>query len=217
MEWLMESLARHQCVIYEGSPWRNLHIIAEIMRQKLSNNYRCFYLNSPPMVAGMRSYLAAAGVDVAQEIAKSRLMLSAERQHLVEGNFNIERMMRTLESALAQALKDGYKGLWATGDMSWELGPRHDFATLLEYEWRLEEFFRSHPHLSGICQYHRDTLPVEMIRQGLAAHPAIFVNETLSQLNPHYIRAESFAAASAANHSHLDRIIDRLCQGQETN
>jgi hypothetical protein len=213
----MEPKPRHQCLIYEGSPWRNLHVIAEVMRQKLGENYRCFYLNSPPMVAGMRSYLAAAGIDVPRHIAKGSLVLTSERGHLVDGDFEVELMLRTLEQALNQAVTDGHEGLWAAGDMSWELGPRSDLGKLLEYEWRLEEFFRSHPRLSGICQYHRDTLPVEIMRQGLAAHTSLFVNETLSLLNPQYIRAESFTNANAANHAHLDQIIDRLCQTQKTN
>ena len=34
-----------------------------------------------------------------------------------------------------RALDDGYSGLWATGDMSWEFGPAKDFSMLLEYEW----------------------------------------------------------------------------------
>jgi hypothetical protein len=213
----MESQPRHQCLIYEGSPWRNLHVISDAIRQKLNDNYRCFYLNSPPMVAGMRSYLAAAGVDVAHEIGKARLVLSAERQHLVEGNFDVDRMMGTLENALAQALEDGYEGLWATGDMSWELGPHHDFTRLLEYEWRLEEFFRAHPGLCGICQYHRDTLPPQVVRQGLVSHPSIFVNETLAQLNPNYIRSQSFSDPTMADALHLDELIDRLCRSSETN
>ncbi len=31
-------------------------------------------------------------------------------------------MLHKLEDALDQALSDGYKGLWATGDMTWEFG-----------------------------------------------------------------------------------------------
>ena len=99
------------------------------------------------MVAGMRSYLAAAGIDVAHEVGGGSLVLSSDQRHLVEGAFDIDRMMRTLEDALDQALNNGYAGLWATGDMSWEFGPQKDFSKLLEYEWRLEEFFRTHPEL----------------------------------------------------------------------
>jgi DcmR-like sensory protein len=91
---------------------------------------------------------------------------------------------------LEQALHDGYAGLWASGDMAWEFGPRKDFTRLLEYEWRLEEFFQAHTQLCGICQYHADALPDDALRQGLTAHPSVFLNKTLTLINPYYIRPE---------------------------
>src|SRR5215217_8609090 len=101
-------------------------------------------------------------------------------------------MMRMLDDALHQAVRDGYQRLWATGDMSWELGPERDFSKLLDYEWRLEEFMSTHSALSGICQYHMDTLPREVIQQGLSSHRSIFVSDTLTRLNPEYVPARSF-------------------------
>lgn len=60
---------RHQCLIYEGSPSRHLRALAALIRQKLTENVRCLYLNSPVMVAGIRCYLAAVGIDIAHELA----------------------------------------------------------------------------------------------------------------------------------------------------
>jgi MEDS: MEthanogen/methylotroph, DcmR Sensory domain len=193
----MEPASRHQCLIYGGAPSRHLSALTVTLRAKLLRNYRCLYLNSPPMVAGMRSYLAAAGVDVVAELARGSLVLSAEQGHLVNMQFDVGRMLRTLGDALQQALDDGYAGLWATGDMTWEMGPRRDFSRLLDYEWRLEEFLREHPQMSGICQYHAETLPREVLRHGLLAHRSLFVNETLSLMNPHYLRQEAYAEATA--------------------
>jgi hypothetical protein len=105
----------------------------------------------------------------------------------MNGGFNVHGMVKMLEEALNLALKDGYQGLLATGDMSWEFGPEKDFSKLLEYEWRLEDFFRDHPQISGICQYHKDILPAAVIDQGLKTHQALFINDTLSRLNPHYL------------------------------
>lgn len=100
--------------------------------------------------------------------------------------------------------------------MSWELGPQKDFSRLLEYEWRLEEFFRKHPALGGICQYHADTLPREVLQQDLLTHPSIFINETLSQINPHYLRADCYIDQAEMNPD-LESAIDRLCRDEETN
>jgi hypothetical protein len=182
----METLPRHRCIIYDGSPARYLPGLAAIIVQRLQAGRRCLYLNSPAMVAGMRSYLAATGLDVAQEVTKGGLVLSSDESHLKDGHFDAERMLGMLEEAVGQALKDGYEGLWATGDMTWEFGREANFAKLLEYERGLEELFEKHPALSGICQYHTETLPAHVVEQGLRAHPAVYISETLSRINPYY-------------------------------
>lgn len=182
--------SRHQCLIYEGAPSGSLSALAAVIRDKLNANHRCLYLNSPTMVAGMRSYLAAAGVDVQSCIAKGSLVLSSALDHLVDGSFHCEQMMRKLDDAVKQSLNDGYQGLWATGDMSWEFGPDKDFKKLLEYEMNLEKYFREQPCLSGICQYHVDALPREAVQQATLTHQSFFINNTLSRLNPDYLPPE---------------------------
>jgi hypothetical protein len=207
----MEPVSRHQCLIYNGPPSRHLPALAVTLRAKLERNYRCLYLNSPPMVAGMRSYLAAAGVDVEAELKRGSLVLSAEQGHLVEMRFDVGRMLETLGTALQQAHDDGYAGLWATGDMTWEMGPRRDFSQLLDYEWRLEEFLREHPQMSGICQYHAETLPREVLRHGLLAHRSLFMNETLSLVNPQYLRPEAFSE-EATRGAAVETALGQLCE-----
>jgi hypothetical protein len=207
----MEPASRHQCLIYTGAPSRHLSALAVTLRAKLWRNYRCLYLNSPPMVAGIRSYLAAAGIDVEAEIARGSLVLSAEQGHLIDGHFDVGRMISTLGIALEQALRDGFAGLWATGDMTWEMGPQKDFSRLMDYEWRLEEFMREHPEMSGICQYHAETLPREILRQGLLAHRSLFVNETLALVNPHFLRGEAYSAM-AVQSAEVESALGHLLQ-----
>lgn len=187
----LEPMPCHECLIYKGPPSRQLPALAVVMHGKLEENYRCMYLNAPTMVAGMRSALAAAGVDVDGEVSKGSLVLFSDRQHLNNGRFDIDRTISFLEAALQQALRDGYQGLWATGDMTWEMGPDADFTMLPEYERRLDAFLAAHPQMGALCQYHADSLPLETVRQGLSLHPAIFVSEKLSFGNPHFVPAAS--------------------------
>ena len=207
----MDTAARHHCLIYNGPPSRHLPALSAAIQEKLDQNYRCLYLNSPQMVAGMRSYLAANGVDVLAATAKGSLVLSAEQNHLYDGRFDIEGMLHDLELAIEQALDDGYAGLWATGDMTWELGPEKDFTKLLEYEWQLEEFIQKHPEFGGVCQYHADTLPPEAMQHGLLAHPSVFINETLSLINPHYIERHAFTP-QAEKSLEVESVLSRLLQ-----
>jgi len=116
----METLPRHQCLIYEGAPSRQLPSLAALTVEKLGQNYRCLYLNSAPMVAGMRSYLAAAGVDVAREVEKASLVLSSDQGHLVGGRFDVERMIRTLEEAIQPGAGRRIRG--PMGDRRHDLG-----------------------------------------------------------------------------------------------
>jgi DcmR-like sensory protein len=179
----MDPIPRHQCLVYSGPPNQHLRPVSVVIREKLKQHHRCIYLNSDPMVAGMRSYLAAAGVDVEAEEFKSNLILSSDRPHLVDNRFDVDKMLGSLRSELVRALLEGYAGLWATGDMTWEMGSDRDADKLVRYERSLERFLHSHPQMGGICQYHADTLPRVMVDQGMRLHPAIFVNETLSILN----------------------------------
>ncbi len=206
----MAQVSRHQCLIYEGAPSRQLPALTAVIRERHSQNYRCVCLNSAPMIAGMRSYLSAVDLDVESEMKNRSLILSSERSHLVDGHFDLERMLETLESGLEEALRDGYAGLWATGDMTWEMGPDRDFSRLLEYEWRLEEFIREHAELGGICQYHVDTLPRAAVRHGIVVHRSLFVNETLSLLNPH-ASERGLYREGMANNLELDAMAAALC------
>ena len=201
----MESVGRHQCVIYAGAPSQLLPALAARMRQMLAANYRCLYLNSPAMVAGMSSYLAAQGIDVAHEKARKRILLSSDQSQVCGGGFDVEEMIYSLEVAVAEALTDGYTGLWASGDMMWEFGTERNLPKLGEYERRLEELFDRQPTLCGICQYHCDLLPPEILRWALLTHRALFVDETLSHINPHYAKVGT--ASGKTRHLQLDAAI----------
>jgi hypothetical protein len=89
-------------------------------------------------------------------------------------------------------------------------GPEKDFSTLLDYEWRLEEFLQAHPALCGICQYHADTLPGDALRHGLLTHQSLYINETLSRINPYYVEREAFTV-QPHNTTALDTVIRDLC------
>jgi hypothetical protein len=216
--WLRNSIkyrrtdqaTRHQCHIYNGSPSYGLAKMATATRRKLDQGYRCLYLNSPPMVAGMASYLAATGTDIGRAIADTSLVLSSDRHDHLDGDFDVDRMIAMLEEAILQASRDGFKGLWAAGDMTWEFGSERNFAKLLEYEWRLEELFRLQPAVSGVCQYHASTLPREALRDALASHKSLFINETLSCLNPHYIRPGLEMKVVSAERANLDAVITEI-------
>ena len=206
----MEAIPRHQCLVYDGSPAKMLPAIAGCIKQKLAENVRCLYLNSPAMVVGLKSYLFANGMNVAEEAERGRLIFSSDRSHLMNGKFDSEAMLQQINEAINKALSEGFDGLWASGDMTWELGRDPNVKNLVEYEWKLEKLFHEHPRLSGLCQYHLGSLSRDTVASGLASHPAIFVNQTLSRLNPHY-HGVSAPAEPRSTTSELKLFIQNLC------
>jgi hypothetical protein len=182
----MDPAPRHRCSIYEGAPSMQLRRIADVAAERLAANYRCLYLNSPAMAAEFRAALLAAGIDAADAVARGTLVLSSDREHLVDGVFDIERMLASFKVAVKHALADGYAGLWGCGDVLWEFESRRNLSKLLAYEVELEELVEGEPALCGICQYHRDTLPADSVQVALFTHRAIHLNETLHYLNPYY-------------------------------
>ena len=194
---------RHRCLIYEGSPSVHLQGLAALFKIHLEAGRRCLYLNTAQMVGEMSRILAAYGVDVAKESKRGALILSSDQTHLKAGVFDPERMLRILEDSVKQALEDGFKGLFASGDMTFEFGPERNFSKLVEYEVALEELFQKYPALYGICQYHRDTLEPDQALSALQTHRAVYHNDTLALLNPWYspapIKPRSIATAAGVN------------------
>ncbi len=174
-------------MIYEGAPSSHLAPIGQTLIQRLKENYRCLYLNSAPMVAGMRWYLVSAGLDLKAYTERGALVVSSDRDHLIGSKFDTARMISALSEALQRALADGFAGLWAAGDMTWEFGIEENLSKLLDYERQLEGFMQANPCLCGVCLYHRSTLPSHAIDTALKTHPAVYVSATLSQLNPLYL------------------------------
>jgi hypothetical protein len=182
----MDDVSRHQCLIYEGAASHQLDGLANIILERLGNNYRCLYLHSPNMVADMRDCLMSAGVNVPREVEKGSLILSSDQSHLQNGGFDPKTMLASLQSALLKSLADGYVGLWATGDMGWEFGHDKKMAKLLEYECALEEFVQKNPTFGGICQYHRDHLPNHAAQVAMQTHQAVHIEEQFMSVNPYY-------------------------------
>src|SRR3989337_477078 len=94
--------SRHQCLIYKGSPSQKLPFLARILKNKLDEGYRCLYLNSAPLVAGMGSTLAAMDINIA-EVTKDSLIFSSE-QVSAGRDFSSEAMLGKLEELLNQSI-----------------------------------------------------------------------------------------------------------------
>jgi signal transduction histidine kinase len=183
------TVSRHKCLIYDGDPSEQLRVVVPLLKDGLENNWRCLYLGAPEIVEMVQSALAGDGFDIAWETRRGALVFSSDRSHLAGGTFDPAAMIAGLCALIDDAVRDGFQGLCATGDMRWELGDDRNFERLLEYEARLERVFREKP-LRGICQYHRDVLPPQAIRDALVTHRSAYIGGVLNRDNLFYIPPE---------------------------
>lgn len=182
-------VSRHKCLVYDGAPADQLPVVVPLLMDGLHDNWRCLYLGSPDTVQMVDTALSAKGVDTNREKKRSALVLSSDRSHLRDGRFDPQAMVDGLSASIDQAVRDGYQGLCATGDMRWELGADENFDRLLEYEARLEQVFRDKP-LRGICQYHRGMVPARAVRDALVTHRTTYLGDRLNEENLFYIPPE---------------------------
>jgi hypothetical protein len=179
-------VSRHKCLIYDGHPSEQLPVIVPLLEEGLRANERCLYLGDPATVEMIKAALTHRGVDVAKEVASGRMVFSSDGP---PEEFDPRAMVGMLVDMIDAAVRDGFTGLCATGDMRWELGSDSNFEKLVEYEALLERVFREKP-LRGICQYHRDTVPHGALEAAVRAHRSLFVGGQLSRDNLFYVPPE---------------------------
>lgn len=182
----------HVCTLFTTAE-EQLQAAVEYISAGLARGERCLYICCEHGVPEFRAALKNAGIDVASEEKRGALVLLTKYDgHLKGGSFDPDKMISTLGEAVESALKDGFKGLCAAGDMTWLVDEAPGSERLAEYEARLNHFYKSHRAL-GLCQYNRNKLPDAALDHGLATHPYIRMEGSILLENPFYESPEQAA------------------------
>lgn len=161
----------HACVIYSTGEELSA-IVSDYLVDGLRAGERCWYVAGDDETAAIRIALRERGVDCKMEAQRGALkLIPAEEAYLLRGGgFEPEHTMRVFNDAIEEALVDGFNGFRAAAEMSWALDPRAGTDRLISYEALLRSLFRSSP-ATGLCLYHRDSMPLQVLGAALATHP----------------------------------------------
>ncbi|MGE3776891.1 MAG: MEDS domain-containing protein [Pirellulaceae bacterium] len=144
---------------------------------------RCIYIADDRTIEEVRIELAAAGLDIDEEVRRGALqLLTKQDAYLRTGTFEPAAMIEFLRAAVAEACADGFAGFRVTGEMTWALGGEAGCDRVIEYEAMLNEFFPGSRALA-ICQYNRLRFAPRVIQDVLRTHPrAVLGRQVCSNL-----------------------------------
>lgn len=175
----------HVCTLF-SSREEQVNAAIDFIRGGLSRGERCLYVCGEQTPDEFRAELRRAGIDISAEEKRGALVLITKREgHLKGGSFKASRMIEMLNRAVADALKAGFAGLCAAGDMTWLLDDAPGSHEIVEFEALLNHFYSSNQAL-GLCQYNRNRLPPKVLDTCLATHRHIRVEGPMILENPFY-------------------------------
>ncbi len=175
----------HVCTLF-SSREEQVNAAIDYIRGGLARGERCLYVCGEQTPDEFRAELRDAGIETDVEEKRGALILITKREgHLKGGSFNASRMIDMLTAAVADALKAGFAGLCAAGDMTWLLDEAPGSHEIVEYEALLNHFYSSNQAL-GLCQYNRNRLQAKVLDTCLATHRHIRVEGPMILENPFY-------------------------------
>lgn len=178
----------HACSVFKGESDQAAAFIPHIMGG-LRRNDRCIYVSDSFQREDFFDKMASE-LSVDQEVLETRItFLTADEVYLKDGRFGKERMLRYVADARDQALKEGFCGLTAAGEMSWAgraaVGP----SDLVEYEASLN-FMYPDSGSDLLCQYPESEFDAATLLNAVRAHPKVYVRGTMCG-NPYYLPPET--------------------------
>jgi hypothetical protein len=138
----------------------------------LKRGLRCIYISDDHPVFEILGRLQALGINTTDAQNKRALRVATKKEtYLRHGVFEPQLIVAGFHAEVEQALRDGFTGLRAAGEMSWALDQPSALSRLIEYEEDLQA--RWHDHLSGLCLFDETRFPAYVIDEMVRIHPIV--------------------------------------------
>jgi PAS domain S-box-containing protein len=179
----------HLCCIYETDQ-EHRSVLAPYMKQGLEQGEKVLYIVDERTSDAILGYLREEGLDVTSYLEKGQLsIVSSTESYLKEEKaFDPDRMIALLREETGRALAEGYSALRVTGEMTWALKGSPGSDRLIEYEAKLNTFFRENKCMA-VCQYARHRFGPGQLMDVLKTHPKAVIGTRIYD-NFYYIDPE---------------------------
>jgi signal transduction histidine kinase len=187
----------HQSLIYESREDR-FAVAIPFIRIGLDRGEKCIYIADDGMEAAIRNAMRAEGIDVERAVATSSLVIATKEDAFLQyGAFDPERMPTFWKDAVAEATRQGFSALRATGETEWLLSnpPGHEGWT--EYESELTHVLAD-LNCFALCQYNRRLHSPEFILNVIRTHPTVIYRGVVCRNMYHVPPGELLASNQTA-------------------
>lgn len=195
----------HVCGFYRDKE-EEYAIVVSFFHAGLLNNEKCIYILDD---SGRRDVVQAfkkRDIDIEKFIKSGQFeLLSSEETYHKGGYFDPDRMVELLRQNEEMAVKEGYRGLRVSGEMTWALKKQPGVDRLAEYEAKLNYFFPG-SKTSAICLYDEKKFEPKVLLNIIYTHPKIIINGSLYQ-NHIYLPPDDFLAmmGGEVTKAHVER------------
>jgi PAS domain S-box-containing protein len=175
----------HMCLFYERDPVEQMPALVPFIRQGLENHEQFIYIADDQTTHELAAHLERGGINVNKECKSGRLKLCTRQEWRQPGDLDSSRKATQVREFVAQAAREGFKGIRFAVEMTWTLGPDIDAQKLEHWEATINTLFKPEFPARIICQYNRSRLAPEVLMAGLHTHPQAIIGQTVYP-NPFY-------------------------------
>ncbi|MFO7814799.1 MAG: MEDS domain-containing protein [Halanaerobiales bacterium] len=188
-QFLKLNSGAHIIYIYrEKEEW--LKVVSDFILSSIENDEKCIYVSGQYSDLEIKEKLQK-NTDRLDELIEKEQLLFLEKEQLYENEFNGEQIINNFIKEAKKAVKNGYKGLSVTGEISWVLEQKNSKQKITNYGKNInKELFDNYP-VKTLCRYKLGNFDVKLITTVIELHPYIVWDAKLYE-NPYYISPNSF-------------------------
>lgn len=201
----------HVCSIYQNKEQQFSLVISYII-EGLNSNQKCVYVMDESTDEDIKLEFNKVGFGIDKYLESGQLeLLKSKDIYTVDGTFDQNKMLATVEAIERKALEDGYFGLRGTGEMGVSLHEKVSEKELIDYESKLNEFLVGRK-IALICQYNENFVNHKILNNIIRTHPFTIIYGKMYENKyfytaPEYMEEGSNLLPSTSYKTIIDTII----------
>lgn len=210
MEQTMEIEPGDHVVALYSEEQEIVDYVSAYIQSALAQKARCLYITGDMATTEVLQHIP--GLSELEEQG-DLVIVGHTEAYTQDGVFSPDSLIESIKERVEDALRDGYRFLAITGELSWMVDYGDAESLIAEYEWKLNEsVFNNYP-ISALCRYNINRFSDEMIRSIIQLHPIILWKHKIHE-NPYYIPPPGYKTDSLTKYQvkvwldNIDRFTD---------